>query len=321
MLSRQKKTESNIQQLRSILTQDSEPVQDLSEACRTGIVCPYFSRCTRMLEQPNVFSLRHTQQRTIFEYYRKGIITYAQLLEDGSLNRHARMQVEYELCDKEPHIETEPILAFLNGIQWPVSFLDFEAFQPPFPLYAHSSPYAQIPFQYSLHIQKHRNAPAEHREFLADPDEDPRRPLAERLIQDIPSYGTVLAWNMEFERSRIQELEILFPDLAPNLNQIRNRIRDLIIPFEQKWYYCRAMNGSGSIKSVLPALFPDHPDLNYENLEAIHAGQEAAAAFLHMKEMNPETRAKTRKELLDYCGLDTRAMVLILNRLYEVTGQ
>ena len=78
------------------------------------------------------------------------------------------------------------------------------------------------------------------------------------------------------------------------------------------------MQGSYSIKYVLPALFPNDPLLDYHNLEDVHNGSEASAAFAAMAKMTPEELAKCRANLLKYCGLDTYAMVKVLEKLQEV---
>ena len=77
----------------------------------------------------------------------------------------------------------------------------------------------------------------------------------------------VTAYNKSFECSRIKELAGMFPDLAEHLLNIRDNIKDLLDPFQAGNYYNRAMGGSFSIKSVLPAIFPNDPELNYHNLE------------------------------------------------------
>ena len=46
-----------------------------------------------------------------------------------------------------------------------------------------------------------------------------------------------------------------------------NRFIDLLKPFQQLMYYHPDFNGSFSIKSVLPALFPDDPALDYKDLD------------------------------------------------------
>lgn len=98
---------------------------------------------------------------------------------------------------------------------------------------------------------------------------------------------------------------------------IHDHIQDLMIPFQQRWYYTRAMQGSYSIKYVLPALFPDDPEIDYHNLEGVHNGGEAMDTFKKMASMPPEELETWRKHLLKYCGLDTYAMVKVWDKLKE----
>ena len=172
-------------------------------------------------------------------------------------------------------------------------------------------------FQYSLHYIEEEDGPLMHKEFLAMPGRDPRRELAERLCRDIPLGACTLAYNMTFEKSRIKELAELYPDLADHLMDIYGNIMDLMVPFRMKHYYTKAMRGSYSIKSVLPALFPDDPALDYHYLEGVHNGTEASAAFAAMGKMDPDDLAACRENLLKYCGLDTFAMVRVLEKLRE----
>ncbi len=123
---------------------------------------------------------------------------------------------------------------------------------------------------------------------------------------------------MTFEKTRIMGLAALYPDLADHLMNIHDHIVDLMVPFQKKHYYTRAMQGSYSIKYVLPALCPDDPSLDYRNLEGVHNGSEASAAFENMNKMAPEEREAFRQNLLKYCGLDTLAMVKVWEKLREV---
>ena len=104
---------------------------------------------------------------------------------------------------------------------------------------------------------------------------------------------------------------------AAHLMNIHDHIQDLMIPFRQRDYYCRAMQGSYSIKYVLPALFPDDPSLDYHNLEGVHNGGEASATFEKMASMDPDELDRWRGYLLKYCGLDTYAMVKVWEKLNE----
>jgi hypothetical protein len=75
------------------------------------------------------------------------------------------------------------------------------------------------------------------------------------------------------------------------------------------------MQGSYSIKKVLPALVPE---LSYQNLN-IQEGGTASNTFTAMLQGNfTGDVEQTRKDLLAYCELDTLAMVRILGKLREV---
>ena len=82
-----------------------------------------------------------------------------------------------------------------------------------------------------------------------------------------------------------------------------------------------AMQGSYSIKYVLPALFPNDPELNYQSLEGVHNGREASDTFQMMRSMEKPKREEYRRHLLKYCELDTYAMVKVLQKLYEATEE
>ena len=95
----------------------------------------------------------------------------------------------------------------------------------------------------------------------------------------------------------------------------------MLDPFQKGGYYNKTMGGSFSIKSVLPAIFPDDPALNYHNLEEIHNGGEAMTIFPLIKDMPPKQQERTRKNLLKYCELDTFAMVKVWQELVKVSKE
>ena len=206
---------------------------------------------------------------------------------------------------------------FLDTLSYPIYFLDFETMQLAVPKFPGTRPYQQIPFQYSLHYIEKPGGELKHKEFLAESGEDPRRAIAESLCRDIPMHTCVTAYNRGFECGRINELALQFPDLADHLLNIRSNIQDLLTPFQSGFYYNRSMGGSFSIKSVLPALFPDDPELDYHNLEGVHNGGEAMAIFPKIKDMSPDEALKARKDLLAYCKLDTLAMVKVWQKLLD----
>ncbi len=309
---------ARIAELRVYMQQAEEPEKEIGDHCFDPYGCVCFDYCTRDFPHPNIFDIANLQRRSKMKLLREGIVSFADVEAKNAVNPNCMLQIQHELHDLPDEIDADSIRAFLDTLSYPLYFLDFETFQPAIPLYDGTHPYEQIVFQYSLHYVLTEDGELQHREFLARPDGDPRRAVAEHLVRDIPRDACVLAYNMSFEKGRIKALAKLYPDLAEHLMNIHDHIRDLMDPFRQKCYYNRAMAGSYSIKYVLPALFPDDLDLDYHNLEGVQNGADASAAFAAMMTMSETEIAETRAQLLKYCGLDTYAMVKVWEKLLTV---
>ena len=309
--------EGKIKRAAQILAAEEEPVYDLAPRCEEPYHCPFWSYCARHLPKPSVFDLYRLPKKKKFDLYRRGIVSYADAVAVPSLSDTQLRQIQFQLSDCGTYIDREGIRAFLDTLFYPIYFLDFETMQPVVPQFPGTRPYQQIPFQYSLHYIEEAGGELKHKEFLGESGTDPRRAIAESLCRDIPTNTCVTAYNRGFECGRIKELAELFPDLAVHLLNIRSNIQDLLTPFQAGYYYNRAMGGSFSIKSVLPAIFPDDPALDYHNLEGVHNGGEAMELFPRIKDLPPEEQAIARKNLLEYCKLDTYAMVKVWEALQK----
>ena len=313
---------ANCEAALAVLDLREEPHTDLSANCHDPYGCLFWPYCTKDLPSPSVFDLYNMWFSKKLALYQAGKIKFEELQGDPAIKdvRQVR-QIEHALYEKEAHIDPEHIREFLDELSYPLYFLDFETMQLAIPQFVGTKPYAQIPFQYSLHFIEYEGGPLLHKEFLAESGTDPLRAIAESLCRNIPKDVCVTAYYKAFECTRLRELAGLFPDLADHLQNIADNVIDLLVPFQSGWYYNRAMGGSFSIKSVLPALFPDDPSLNYHNLEDIHNGAEAMTIFPQIQYMPPEEQARTRHNLLKYCELDTYAMVKLWEELNRVANE
>lgn len=297
--------------------EENEPERTLGMHCVNPYDCEYWQYCTRNLPKPNVFDIVGMNKSTKFKKYDEGVVSFEDLQYE-SINKKYLEQIDFEINDKEDKIDKGNIKKFINTLSYPIYFLDFETFGQAIPEFEGVSPYMQIPFQYSLHYIEEENGELKHKEFLARHGIDPRRELAERLVYDIPQNVCVTAYNMGFEKGVIKKLAQQYPDLSEHLLNITENIKDLMIPFSKRYYYTKAMKGLYSIKYVLPALYPNDPELDYHSLPVVHNGAEASDTFLSLAEKSKEEQEKLRKGLLVYCKLDTYAMVKIWQKLKEV---
>lgn len=307
----------------NILKLQDEPCDKIGTQCHTPYQCAFWEYCTKQAgldlenNKATVFDLYSLSAKKKYEYFYKGMVSFEDIRNE-KLTDIRRMQVDCTL-DNSIYINKDGIKEFLDKITYPLYFLDFESIQPTLPQWDGTRPYMQLCFQYSLHYIEHEGGELKHKEFLAPSDgSDPRRSLAEALCRDIPKNVCIMAYNDPFEKTRIKEMASAFPDLAQHLLNIDNNIIDLLIPFRKGHYYTPAMGGSFSIKSVLPALFPNDDELNYHNLnENVQNGGQAMTIFPLIKDMPADKAKEARQALLDYCHLDTLAMVRVWEKLKE----
>ncbi|MBO5151241.1 MAG: DUF2779 domain-containing protein [Methanobrevibacter sp.] len=312
VIEKQDEIKSNIEFLNEFMkASGSEPEKDIGMHCFKPYRCAFWDYCTRDLPKPNVFDIAGMFTSKKLEKYYDGKISFEDL-KNEKLNLKYLEQIDFELNDLEPKINRKAIGEVLDSLNYPLYFIDYESCQYAVPEYAGTKPYQQIPFQYSLHIINKKDAPLEHKEFLAEADDmNIIRNFAESMIRDMPENGSVIVYNKAFEATRNKEIARMYPDLADEMKRFNDNMVDLMIPFKNRDYYTKEMKGSYSIKYVLPALYPDDPELDYSELSLIHKGDEASNAFLSLNDKTPEEQAKIRKALLEYCKLDTYAMVKI----------
>ena len=313
--------EGKVNELKEILNKKEEPEIDLSISCNSPYPCPFFKYCTKNLPMPNVFDIGwsfHFKKK--LEMYKNGHISYEDILNNENItNGKVLVQLESYLNNSKPIINKDNIKEFLDKITYPLYFLDFESYQAAIPTIDGTRPYQHICFQYSLHYYLEENGELFHKEYLSEEyDGDSMYGLCKRLVEDIPRNTCVIVYNKSFEQPRLREMARLYPEFSEHLLNICDNIVDLAEPFANQDYYDKGMEGSYSIKIVLPTLFPNDPECNYDTLEDVHKGDEASAAYLLLPTLEKDKQERLRHNMLIYCGRDTKATVKLYEKLREV---
>lgn len=278
--------------------------------------CLFFNFCHKDLAIPNVLELNRLSLKKAHDLIRNGIKSFDDLAKSNTkLSKFQQVQLQTYL-KKQNNFDKEEIQSFLNILKYPIYHLDFETMNEAIPLVDGTSPYQQVPFQYSLHIE-HKDGHLDHKEFLGE-KLDCQYELAKQLISDIKPNGTPMAYNMSFERGVIKKLAERFPEFEQQLMVIHKSMVDLLEPFRHAGYYNPIQHGSNSIKQVMPAIVPEMAN-DYKQLTVVHNGGEALALFpkLVTKIKGDEYKTK-RKGLLEYCKLDTLSMVKVLEKLKKM---
>lgn len=286
-----------------------------------GRRCPTFSMFHPDFPSGDtVFDLVSINQKHLSEVLARGVVRLTDWPSDIKLNPRQRWQVEALRTGKE-RVRKDVLDAFLGAARFPFYFLDYETFQLPVPLYTGSWPYQQVPFQYSLHVL-HEDGMLEHREFLwTEARDDPTRPIAEALREDVGDDGSVLVWWKGFEGKRNEELAEAVPELADFLLGLNSRMVDLMDTVSKGMWVHPDFCGSSSIKKVLPVAAPE---LTYDALEIGHG----SLATLRWKQCVVDqalpdglTTEDAFAHLREYCRQDTLGMVRIWEYLCRLTGR
>jgi hypothetical protein len=310
VLERQDFIDTKIDALHKVLQSSSIPDVNIGSHCNYPYKCIFKSFCWKHIPEYSVFDVSRLSPELKWDLYESGILDLKDIPKTFPLSFNQQMEKDTFVEDKI-HIDKVNLQNFFSEISNEIYFLDFETYQSVIPNLIGTKPYQQIPFQYSVHFMD-ANSQIIHNEFLAHHGKDPRESFIVSLINDLKLPGDIFVYNISFEKNRLLELALAFPNYKQELNSIVDRMIDLIIPFKQRWYYSPKMKGKNSIKNVLPALVPG---FSYDDLE-INNGILASQSFLNLSDVKDENQVEIiRNNLLEYCKLDTLAMVKIFEVL------
>lgn len=310
---------SRLQNLTPVL-EEMEQVAKMEEfpaeknrSCIRRTRCNFYSVCFKdeaELEDDSIMTLVSSQHKN--EMFQNGI----RLLKDAPLSKieGTRQQYAQIMASRNGGLFVDRIALrhWLNTqLVYPLSYLDFEWETYAIPPFAKMRPFDVLMFQYSLHIEE-KDGTLNHKEYIGK--HDCRREFIERLIEDLPEQGSIVAFNGEgAEKLRLLELAVQFPEYEEKLRSIASRIVDLSIPFMNGLIYDVRMKGFYSLKVLLSVFFED---LSYSDLEISH-GMDAVLKWRQLDKEESKEDKEILDHLMEYCGMDTYAMVLLVKKLKE----
>ena len=303
-----------IDDMRAPLWNLEPPEVPIGSHCDAPYRCPFYPTChTEPMPDHPIESLPRLTARLRRSFEEAGIEDIRSIPEDfeglSALQRRVRACVL-----AQAHYVSPELSEVLATARFPIHFLDFETCNPALPLIPGTRPFQQTPFQWSDHVLE-RDGTLRHREYLHVDRTDPRERLATALLESLGEEGSIVVYS-DFEERMIRELAEAIPALSTRLRALlESRILDLHKVIHTHYYH-PGFQGSFSIKQVLPVVVPE---LSYEGLE-IREGSQAALAFIDMTDPGqPKAkRDRLRAGLLQYCRLDTEAMVRLYQTLREI---
>jgi CRISPR/Cas system-associated exonuclease Cas4 (RecB family) len=297
-----------VAEARTVLS-GSEPERAMGDHCTSPFPCEFAAYCRRALPPGPEWPVTVLPNGGGRRWLEQGIADLLALPKGDLNDRDARILAATR--DGKPFHDAEGARRAMAGWGWPRAWLDFETIAPAIPRWVGTRPYQQIPFQFSLDLER-RGGRMTHHEFLSCDGSDPRRACAEALVEHIPEGATIIAYNAAFERRVLRDLAAAFPDLAARLEAMAEATVDLLPVARNHWYH-RDQRGSWSIKAVLPTIAAD---LDYGALE-VKDGGDAQTAWLEAADpaCDPLRREALEEALKAYCARDTWAMIAVARAL------
>jgi hypothetical protein len=294
------------------LRQSEIPAIDIGEHCVSGTGCPFKLYCfsERKIPDVSVFNLPKIGAKA-WQLYRAGQISLADIDQAGLDIAQIRM-IESHLRSQR-YLDPVAIQTALAGWKYPLVFLDFETINPAIPRYPGTRPYQQVPFQFSAHVMVSAGAPLKHFEYLHLGEGDPRENLIPQLLEACGEEGSIVSYYAKFESDVIRELAEQYPQYADELLALLERMVDPL-PIIREAVYDVGFEGSFSLKAVAPSLLGK--DYAYDGM-SVADGTAAQRAFdsVYRGGLTVEQIARVREDMLEYCKLDTRAMVELVKWL------
>ena len=271
--------------------------------------CDTFKYFNKDVPEFSIYEISRISAKKIGQLVDNGQLSILEIPLDFDLSPKQRIQVE-SVRQEQVVINKSRINKTLSSLKFPLHFVDYETFPTAIPLLDNMSPHNHLTFQVSIHTM-HENGDLTHLEWLGEKVEQPKEMLQQ--MQDFTGHtGTFISWYASFERDRNKDMINWIPEYETYLNYMNEHMFDLMDVFKEDYVDYR-FHGSTSIKKVLPVLCPQ---FSYSDLE-VQDGTMALDTWGRMvtgPNFNEDVE-QTRKNLLEYCKLDTLAMVEIYKHL------
>jgi len=305
--------EAEVDRMLRVVRLPEAPAVKIGRWCNSPHVCPLHDTCWRHLPEQNVTELYRGGDKS-FRLLARGVTRIADIPADVELTD--RQVIQHRVAKTgRAHVDKAAIHAFLSQIKYPLSSLDFESWNSAIPTLNGARPYAQVCFEYSLHILRSPGAAPEHYVHLAESVDDPRPAFTGSLHGVLPSEGSVIGFNISFELARLRECSEVQPQFRSWVDDIQRRALDLLPVFRSFTFYDARQRGSCSLKAILGPLTGE----TYDDL-AVRNGSMASTEFLRVMTcvVDEMERQRVRRALKDYCSRDTESLLWIISALQKL---
>jgi hypothetical protein len=195
-----KSLELDIEECFETLKSKNEIDIEVGSHCDSSYPCDFKEYCWPEIKEDNItLHFPAGKQKKLLNQEIKSILD----INDKTTGLDAKDKILVNSFQKkEIFVNKDGIRNFIEQLKYPIYHLDYETFAPAVPFLESIGCYKpQVPFQFSIHVQASEDTEVKHFEFLHEKIGYPRREIAEAVIKCCGDQGTILAYNMSFEKS------------------------------------------------------------------------------------------------------------------------
>jgi hypothetical protein len=144
-------------QLRSefrVLAMPAAPDLPTGKHCVQPVVCEFYDHCNPSRPDDHIRHLPYLHASAVEELEEMGVESIRDIPDDFELTEIQRRAATC-VQSGEPCFDKEGLEAELSKLEFPLFFLDFETVNPCIPRFSGTRPFDQMPFQWSVHVQRH----------------------------------------------------------------------------------------------------------------------------------------------------------------------
>ena len=311
---------STYPQLLDLWEKEDKPDVGIGSHCSKPYECAFKDHCWADVPENSVFNIPNLKMETSAALYEEGIHSAAEAEKHVSLSDKQGLYVNAVKAGK-PIINQEAAREFLDSLEYPIHFLDFEADALPINRFKNIGPWRQFPFQFCCATME-ENGMIDVLDFVHPNLSDPRENFVENLVDEIGLSGSVVVHNASYEKTRLEEMAQLFPQHGEKIRSIIQRLRDTEVGLRQSIVH-PGFKGSYSLKAVIPVLVTCPILLDYVGYEGlgIQDGRQAGAVWdKYVHSTDEDERGRLLLHLWTYCRQDTLGMVEIVEVMRSWLG-
>lgn len=290
---------------------------EMDEISMNGCSCRYTTRSNHCdcfsvfnpdVPVQSVYEIGYLSEKKLNNLIDENIYRIEDVDSEFDLNARQRNQVN-SVKRKMPVVDIGKIHEQIN-LEYPLHFIDYETYASAIPLIDGIGPHQHIPFQVSIHTLR-SDGTLTHSEYLSEKLEIPVD-LWDHMKSFTGLDGTFISWHASFEKTRNTEMAEMIPEFKEYLEFMNENMFDIEDVFKEN-YVDGKFRGYTSIKKVLPVMVPG---FSYSDL-VVQDGTMAMDLWGNLV-LDPDRIAdkeQTKEQLLEYCKLDTLAMVEIFKKL------